>query len=84
MEFVYLFVGILVLGALFYLISQLSSLKRPSDESAQKLLLDVMEKLIANHKLREMMGIRARKLVENKYSWSKIAKSLERLYMDNL
>ena len=45
MEFVYLIIGLLVLGALFYLISQLTNLKKPQDESSQKLMLDVMEKL---------------------------------------
>ena len=48
MEFVYLIVGLLVLGALIYLISQLSTFKKPQDESSQKLMLDVMEKLRAS------------------------------------
>lgn len=38
-------VGFAVLAALLYLISQLSGLKKPQDESAQKIMLDVIEKL---------------------------------------
>jgi glycosyltransferase involved in cell wall biosynthesis len=40
--------------------------------------------LISNEKLREMMGIRGRKLVEKKYDWIKIIKSLENLYQSVL
>ncbi len=45
MEYILIFIGLALLAGLLYLISQLSSFKKPQDESSQKLMLDVMEKL---------------------------------------
>ena len=45
MEIIYVLLGVAVLAALLYLISQLSNLKKPADDQSQKLMLDVMEKL---------------------------------------
>lgn len=38
-------IGIAIVGALIYLISELQKLKTPQDDQSQKLMLDVMEKL---------------------------------------
>ncbi len=48
MEILYVIIGlaaICIAGALVYLISELQKLKKPQDETSQKLMLDVMEKL---------------------------------------
>lgn len=38
-------IGLAIVGALIYLISELQKLKQPQDDQSQKLMLDVMEKL---------------------------------------
>ena len=45
MELLYVIIGIAIVGALIYLISELQKLKTPQDDQSQKLMLDVMEKL---------------------------------------
>lgn len=45
MDLFTLFLGLVLLAAIFYLIFQLQSLKKPEDQSAQKLMLDVVENL---------------------------------------
>jgi len=45
MEVILIALGIAVLVALFYLIKQLSELKKPTDDSSQRLIVDLMEKL---------------------------------------
>jgi len=45
MEILYVIIGLAIIGALAYLISELKKLQQPKDEQAQKLLLDVMEKM---------------------------------------
>jgi DNA recombination protein RmuC len=48
MDFLFIFIGLAVLGAIFYLISQLQQIKQPQGAESQKLMLDVMEKLRAS------------------------------------
>lgn len=45
MEILYVIIGLAIVGALVYLISELQKLKQPQDDQSQKLMLDVMEKL---------------------------------------
>ena len=45
MEILYVLIGLAIVGALVYLISELRNLKQPGDVGSQKLMLDVMEKL---------------------------------------
>lgn len=45
MEILYVIIGLAIVGALIYLISELQKLKQPQDDQSQKLMLDVMEKL---------------------------------------
>lgn len=45
MEYLYVIIGLAIVGALIYLISELQKLKQPQDQQSQKLMLDVMEKL---------------------------------------
>ncbi len=45
MEILYVILGLAIVGALLYLISELRKLQKPQDEQSQKLMLDVMEKL---------------------------------------
>ena len=42
-----------------------------------------IEKIINNHEKMTLMGFKARKLVEEKYSWSIVAKKLEEIYRYN-
>lgn len=48
MEILYVIIGLAIVGALIYLISELQKLKTPQDDQSQKLMLDVMEKLRAS------------------------------------
>lgn len=45
MDILYAIIGLAIVGALIYLISELQKLKQPQDDQSQKLMLDVMEKL---------------------------------------
>ncbi|MFA5829717.1 MAG: DNA recombination protein RmuC [Candidatus Gracilibacteria bacterium] len=45
MEILAVIVGLAILGILYYLFLQLKAMQKPADESAQKLLLDVVENL---------------------------------------
>ena len=45
MEILYVLIGLAIVGALVYLISELRVMKQPADAGSQKLMLDVMEKL---------------------------------------
>ncbi len=45
MEILYVILGLAIVGALVYLISELRKLQQPQDGQSQKLMLDVMEKL---------------------------------------
>lgn len=45
MEYLLIGLVILIVGALFYVASQLNSLKKPVDDNSQKLMLDVIENL---------------------------------------
>jgi DNA recombination protein RmuC len=48
MEILFVILGIAVVGALVYLISELRKLQQPREDQSQKLMLDVMEKLRAS------------------------------------
>lgn len=45
MDILYVILGLAIVGALVYLISELKKIQQPKDDQAQKLLLDVMEKM---------------------------------------
>lgn len=45
MDILYVILGVAIVGALVYLISELKKIQQPKDDQAQKLLLDVMEKM---------------------------------------
>ena len=48
----------------------------------QKTLAEAITKIIKNQKLAKQMGENGRKLVEEKYTWNKVAKQIEKVYFE--